>query len=94
MSAVGRKHGPGADKVIADCCAFLGPVRTAIRERAIAALPQVMWKGRTLYTLRCHGTSGKGPHDVNVPLLLVWSLIDLDRFYCVYHAGDAWGQAG
>ena len=39
------------------------------------------------------GTSGKGPHDVNVPLVVVWSLISLRRFYCVYHAGDVWSAA-
>lgn len=91
MSHVGRKHGRGADAVIADCQAELGPVRTTRRQTEIEALPTVLWKGRMLYTLRCCGTSGKGPHDVHVPLAMVWSLIRLDPFYCVYHVGDAWG---
>lgn len=89
MSHVGRKHGDGADEVIAVAHAYLGQDGTVRRADAIAALPTVNWKGRTLYTLRCHGTSGKGPHNVNVPLALVWHLIDLRRFFCVYHVGDA-----
>lgn len=60
------------------------------REAEIAALPTVQWKGRTLYTLRCCGVSGKGPHDVNVPLALAWSLLSLTRFFCPYHLGDMW----
>lgn len=90
MAGVGRKHGRGADEIIADAKIELGPARCAIREAEIARLPTVQWKGRTLYTLRCHGTSGRGPHDVNVPLMLVWHLIDLRSFYCVYHAADCW----
>ena len=92
MSQVGRKHGRGADAIIAEAKFYLGPLRTARREREIAALPTVQWKGRTLYTLRCQGTSGKGPHDVNVPVLLVWHLMDLRHFFCPYHAGDVWGD--
>ena len=90
MSHVGRKHGRGADDIIAEARAELGPARMAIREAEIAALPTVEWKGRTLYTLRCNGTSGKGPHAVNVPIALCWHLLNLRRFFCVYHAGDAW----
>lgn len=93
MSHVGRKHGRGADEIIAAARAFLGPERTARREAEIASLSSVEWKGRTLYTLRCRGISGRGDHDVNVPLALVWHLLDLQRFFCVYHAGDAWGPA-
>jgi hypothetical protein len=95
MTQVGRKHGRGAEAIIAEAKHYLGPERTAQRERDIAALPTVPWKGRTLYTLRCQGISGKGPHDVNVPLALVWHLVDLRRFFCPYHAGDAMrvGQA-
>lgn len=59
------------------------------RQREIDALPVVMWKGRELRTLRCHGTTGKGPHDVNVPESLLWSLIGLDSFCCVYHPREA-----
>jgi hypothetical protein len=92
MSHVGRKHGQGADKMIAAARAFLGPDLAARREREIAALPTVSWKDRTLCTLRCQGTSGKGPHEVNVPLAAAWHLISLSRFFCVYHAGDAWAR--
>ena len=67
---------------------FLGPEGVARRQAEIAALPTVQFKGRTLYTLRCHGTRGKGPHDVNVPESLLWQLIGLTRYRCVYHAGD------
>lgn len=65
-----------------------GPVSTMIREAEIAALAVVPWKGRVLRTIRCHGTSGKGPHDCNVPEALLWSLMSLNHFRCVYHAND------
>jgi len=58
------------------------------RARAIAALPLVEWKGRRLRTLRCHGTSGKGPHDLNVPEALLWALIDLNGWLCPFHVSD------
>lgn len=64
---------------------FRGAADAERRAREIAALPAVTWKGRTLRTIRCHGTTGKGPHDVNVPESLLWSLIGLDDFCCVYH---------
>jgi hypothetical protein len=62
------------------------------RAAEIEALPVVTWKGRRLRTLRCHGTSGRGPHDVNVPESLPWTLIDVGRFLCPFHANDraAW----
>lgn len=56
------------------------------RKLLIRSLPTVQWKGRTLYTIRCTGTTGKGPHDVNVPESLLWSLIDPHRYRCPYHA--------
>jgi len=89
MTCVGRKPGRGSIEVIADCQWMLGPDRTARRIWEIAALPVVTWKGRTLRTLRCHGTSGKGPHNVNVPEALLWSLIAIDHWCCPYHAADA-----
>jgi hypothetical protein len=92
MSHVGRKAGPAVARATAACKAELGPVGTARRQAEIDRLPVVVWKGRTLYTLRCVGTSGKGPHDVNVPEGLCWALIGLDHFRCVYHAGDAWAE--
>ncbi len=55
------------------------------REAEIAALPVVERKGRRLHTLRCHGDFGKGPHDVNVPPEVLWSLISFERFRCPYH---------
>jgi hypothetical protein len=55
------------------------------RAREIARLPQVEWKGRRLYTIRCHGDFGKGPHDMNVPEALLWSLRSLQFFLCPYH---------
>ncbi len=62
-----------------------GEAETVKREAEIAALPVVIWKGRTLYTLRCHGDYGKGPHDMNVPLYVPWALIDFRAFRCPYH---------
>jgi len=55
------------------------------RFRAIAALPTVVWKGRTLYTIRCQGDFGQGPHAVNVPESLLWALMSLEGFHCAYH---------
>ena len=55
------------------------------RQREINTLPQVVWKGRTLYTLRCQGDFGKGPHDMNVPASHLWALIHFERFKCPYH---------
>ncbi len=58
------------------------------REAAIQALQATTFKGRDLRVLRCHGVRGKGPHDCNVPESLLWILIDLRNFCCVFHAGD------
>ena len=62
------------------------------RAAEIDALPRAEWKGRALRTIRCHGTSGKGPHDCNVPESMLWALISLSSFYCVYHHNDADGR--
>lgn len=67
---------------------FRGCALTDARQAQIDALPLVEWKGKRLHTLRCHGTSGKGPHNVNVPASLLWSLIDLTRWRCPFHSGD------
>ncbi len=66
-----------------------GDGEAAVRQALIDALPKVEWHGRTLYTLRCGGTSGKGPHAVHVPLAQLWALIDPRRYRCPYHVGDA-----
>lgn len=63
-----------------------GEVGERRREAEIAALPQVVWKGRTLYTLQCQAETGRGPHLVNLPELWLWALIDLRRFRCPYHS--------
>lgn len=55
------------------------------RLRAIEQLPVVMWHGERLYTIRCKGDFGNGPHDMNVPESLLWSLITLEWFLCPYH---------
>ena len=60
----------------------------AARENAIRALPVVAWKGRTLYTIRCQGTSGRGPHDTNVPESTLWAVLDFRAFRCPFHAND------
>jgi hypothetical protein len=62
-----------------------GPARAFLRSVAIEKLPAVEWKGRMLRTIRCQGDFGNGPHDVNVPESLLWSLISLERFTCPYH---------
>ncbi|HVL65757.1 MAG TPA: hypothetical protein VM364_00715 [Vicinamibacterales bacterium] len=77
-----------ADTARAAFLEVAGPARSFQRSLEIARLPRVDWRGRRLYTLRCQGTSGKGPHDVNVPEGLLWSLIDLRMFRCPYHAHD------
>ena len=64
-----------------------GAEAEAARLAEIEGLAVVAWKGRTLRTIRCTGTSGRGPHDVHVPEALLWSLMDLARYRCVYHAG-------
>ncbi len=56
------------------------------RQAEIDALPCVEWRGRRLRTLRCHGVTGRGPHDVNVPEALLWSLMHFGAFRCPYHA--------
>src|SRR5688500_1114108 len=56
------------------------------RQREIDALPVAEWKGKQLRTLRCNGTTGKGPHNTNVPESLLWALIDLRRWFCPYHS--------
>ena len=77
------------DRILADVKRFFydiyGDAGTAKREAQIAELPKVEWNGRTLYTLRCQGDYGKGPHDMNVPESLLWNLIDLGVFYCPFH---------
>ena len=65
-----------------------GSASEAERAAEIERLPKVEWKGRTLRTVRCSGTSGKGPHYVNVPESLPWTLINVCRFYCPFHAND------
>jgi hypothetical protein len=63
-----------------------GEGATQEREQEIAALPVVAWKGKRLRTIRCTGTTGRGPHLVNVPEALLWSLISLTHYRCPYHA--------
>lgn len=56
------------------------------RATEIEALPRAHWKGRELYTIRCHGERGKGPHDVNVTEALLWALLDIRAYRCPFHA--------
>ena len=62
----------GAASTAAARAAFVEGAYTLLDEQAreaeIARLPTVIWRGRTLYTLRCRGEGpGRGPHLVNVP---------------------------
>ncbi len=63
-----------------------GDIAYAQREADIAALPAVDWHGQTLRTVRCHGVTGRGEHDQNLPLVMLWSLVDLNRYRCPFHA--------
>jgi hypothetical protein len=72
-----------AQRAFVELC---GPAQALIRSVQIEHLPAVEWKGRTLRTLRCEGSTGKGPHDVHVPESLLWSLISLTHYHCPYHA--------
>lgn len=58
------------------------------RAAEIAALPAVVWKGKTLRTLRCTGTTGKGPHDQHVTEGQLWALISLTRWRCAFHPAE------
>ena len=60
----------------------------AIRRKEIDALERKDWHGKLVYKIRCHGTRGKGPHDVWVGEQLLWFLISLTGFVCPYHIGD------
>jgi hypothetical protein len=77
------------DRILRDAMAFFREVRGddeyARREAEIAAAPVVEWKGKTLRTLRCNGTTGKGPHDVHLAESRLWCLIDLRSYRCAYH---------
>ena len=67
---------------------FMGGEWCARRQDEIDALPTKEWKGRTLYTIRCQGVRGKGPHAVHVPKSLLWQIVSLTDYFCVYHAAD------
>lgn len=82
-----RVIGLHEDAVLARTIAALWPDVDERQQRAaqIATLPAVEWKGRTLFTIRCHGDFGRGPHNLNVPESLLWSLMNLNWFLCPYH---------
>jgi hypothetical protein len=63
----------------------LGEDGMLTRERTIATLPTVTWKGRTLYTLTCRGDYGRGEHPVHLPEAVLWALIHFDAYRCAYH---------
>lgn len=85
-----RTVGAHEDRVLATAReAFeqeMGAGATARRAAAIAALPAVDWKGHTVRTIRCAGDwQGRGGHDMHVPESLLWALLDLRSFRCVFH---------
>jgi hypothetical protein len=83
--ASGRHPQSQTERARALCREVLGEVGEARRAEAIAQLPVVQWKGRTLYTIRCHGDFGNGPHDQHVPEATLWALISLSHYRCAYH---------
>jgi hypothetical protein len=85
MRTTGRHPTRIADRAREYFVEVCGPGRAFIRQLEINRLPTVEWKGTRLYTLRCHGKTGKGPHDHHVPEAVLWSLIDLRAFRCPYH---------
>lgn len=56
------------------------------RRLEIKSLETSAWRGHTVYAIRCNGTTGKGPHTVNVPEALLWSLISFEAYRCPFHA--------
>lgn len=63
------------------------------RQRFIDSLPTGQWEdGEPYWVLRCNGVSGKGNHDVNVQLYVLWSVVSHRNWLCPYHTGDAWRQ--
>jgi hypothetical protein len=56
------------------------------RRAEIVMLQTSTWRGQTVYALLCNGTTGRGPHLVNVPEALLWSLIDLRAYRCAFHS--------
>jgi len=67
---------------------FKGAAEYRRRAAEIAALPSIVFKGRALKVLRCHGVRGNGPHDCHVPESLLWALMALTPWCCVFHHGD------
>lgn len=66
--------------------ALRGPADLAVREAQIQSLPHSVWRGHAVYAITCHGSTGKGPHQVNVPLALLFSLIEIEAYRCPFHA--------
>jgi hypothetical protein len=82
---VGQHH---ARKLKSSKAAFVelcGEGEVARRQAEIDALPRVTWKGAELVTMRCHGETGKGPHDVNNTEWIAWVVLSLSRWKCPYH---------
>ncbi len=62
-----------------------GVAHAAARGVDIAALPSKRWSGQRVYRMTCDADFGKGPHEVWLPARVLWSLIDLQRYRCVFH---------
>ena len=63
-----------------------GAVETERRAEMIAGLPSKDWKGKTVYALRCNGTTGRGPHVMFVTEAALWALIEPAAFRCPFHS--------
>lgn len=93
LDGQGAKPKPTEAERTARCRAnfvqFRSEAEAVERGAEIAALPLVAWKGKTLRTIWCSGTTGRGPHALHVPEALLWELIGLSRYRCAFHPGGA-----
>ncbi len=85
MSNDPQWRAPNPDVARACYLARCGPQRTAARADLIASLPAVEWRGQILWIISCVG-GAEGPHDWYVQESMLWSLRDLGRYRCPFHA--------
>ena len=65
---------------------FYGVKAEMQRTREITDKPSKVWRGRTVYLMRCEGDFGKGPHDMWIEEHWLWSLVSIQSgFLCPFH---------